>query len=316
MNSLDKLIYRDDIWPFIGERIDEIQFALDDELRKSDKKGTQAWFYRIKDGKSGPKGITIRLFDEVREQMCLPETIRAICKVLPRIGQEFCRDSTPSLAFRDDTQFEKQIEGQNIMNPFVESMNIQYQAKSMLASSLLSQREDVQLKKHVTRLMLALGENDSWLKFAKAKGATSGAAAEKRISDAQSTGEPESIVIPLIAQAPGYLALTFLSELKTMIHSNNVSSVVETIEEHLMCVESAIQDKGDKIAQVNSSIRQWIIKHELCDITSQVDIQARVDALKDYEVTSLDDLKLLDKEDFEKCGFRGVKAKKAYNESK
>ncbi len=117
-------------------------------------------------------------------------------------------------------------------------------------------------------------------------------------------------MIPLIAQAPGYLALTFLSELKSI--SRSVSDAVEAIEKHLACVESATQDKGAKVAQVNGAIRQWIVKNELCDVSSQAEIQARVDALKGYEVTSLDDLKILDTADFEKCGFRGVKAKKAF----
>jgi hypothetical protein len=203
------------------------------------------------------------------------------------------------------------VEGQTAMNPFVASMSIQSQNKTMLASTLLSQRDDVMLKKYVARLMLVLGDNDAWLRFAKAKGATSGAEAEKRISEAQLTGEPETIVVPAIAQAPGYLALTFLSELKTMAGTTHVVDAVETIEQHLACMESAAQNKGNKVAEVNGSIRQWIIQFELCDITSQSEIQARVDALKSYEVTSLDDLKILDTEDFEKCGFRGVKAKKA-----
>lgn len=203
-------------------------------------------------------------------------------------------------------------EGSAMNNPFVESMAIQNQTKSMLASALLSQRADVALRKHVQRLMLALGDNDAWLKFAKAKGATSGAEAEKRISEAQATGEPETIVIPAIAQAPNYLALTFLAELKTMAGTKHVVDAVECIEQYLACVESAAQNKGNKVAEVNGSIRQWIVQFELCDTTSQSEIQARVDALKNYEVTSLEDLKILDTEDFEKCGFRGVKAKKAF----
>lgn len=196
-------------------------------------------------------------------------------------------------------------------NPFVESMEMQSQTKSMLASVLLSQTKDVLLKKHVTRCMLALGENDAWLKFAKAKGATSGAEAEKRISEAQATGEPESIVIPAIARAPNYLATAFLSDLKG-INMKHVTEAVEKIEEHLACVESTAQDRGEKVARVNSSIRQWIIQNNLCDTSSQADIQARVDSLKEFEVTCLEDLKILDKDDFEKCGFRGVKAKKAF----
>lgn len=307
--SLEDIISRNDVWPTIGERLSDIQLELDTQLRRSSKPSSAGWFYVATSAQGGPKGRTKALFSEATQQMCLPEVIRAVSKVLPRIGSYF--DQIQIIEIQNPTQ--GPTSNMNLtQNPFVESMEIQYQTKSMLASTLLSQKEDVPLKKLVARLMLALGENDAWLKFAKAKGATSGAAAEKRISDAQATGEPESIVIPMIAQAPGYLALTFLSELKSMVNARHVSEAVEKIEEHLVCVESSTQERGNKVAQVNSSIRQWIIKNELCDITSQTEIQARVDSLKDFEVTSLEDLKILDVGDFEKCGFRGVKAKKAY----
>lgn len=310
---LEDIISRNDVWPNIGERIPEIQLELDAQLRKSSKSSSAAWFHVVTSAQGGPRGKTKALFSEATQQMCLPEVIRAVSKVLPRTGSYFDQLQIIEIPIqKNQTQISAQGQSFSTMNPFVESMEIQYQTKSMLASTLLSQRDDVPLKKLVARLMLTLGENDAWLKFAKAKGATSGAAAEKRISDAQATGEPESIVIPMIVQAPGYLALTFLSELKSMVNARHVSEVVEKIEEHLVCVESSTQERGNKVAQVNSSIRQWIIKNELCDTTSQAEIQARVDSLKDYEVTSLDDLKILDIEDFQKCGFRGVKAKKAY----
>jgi hypothetical protein len=321
--DLEELILQEHIWSNIGERLSDIQIELDNELHQSNKLRSIRWFYVVTSAKGGPKGQTKALFSEAKQQMCLPELIRAISKVSPMTGQflhqpQFSPITKPSQVpyYIPDAQKQIPVDSQITTNPFVKSMEIQYQTKSMHASTLLSQREDVPLKKHVIRLMLALGENDAWLKFAEAKGATSGADAEKRISDAQATGEPESIVIPLIAQASGYLALTFLSDLKTMINSNHVTHVVDQIEEHLAMVESATQNKGDKVAQVNSSIRQWIIKNELCDITSQSDIQDRVDALKEFEVSSLDDLKILDKEDFEKCGFKGIKAKKAYNASR
>lgn len=197
-------------------------------------------------------------------------------------------------------------------NPFVESMELQYQTKTMLASTLLSQRNDVQLEKLVARLMLALGEQNAWLKFANAKGATCSEKAVKYISEAQATGKPEHIVIPAIAQFPNYLAINFLNDLKTLIDMKHVTSEVENIEKHLTYVENTTQQKGNKVAQINMVIRKWIVDNELCDVTSQDEIQNRVDALKNYEVTSLDELKLLEPTDFEKCGFKGIKAKKAF----
>lgn len=304
--SLEDIISQNHVWPNIGERIAEIRLELDSQLRKSSKPMSDNWIHRVTSAEGGPRGRTYALFSEAKQQMCIPELICAISKVLPKTGSYFQNF---------EIQIENPPQGPNMnstMNPFVESMSIQHQTKSMLASTLLSQKSDVPLKKLVARLLLALGENDAWLKFAKAKGATSGAAAEERISMAQATGEPEAVVIPLIAQAQGYLAITFLSELKSMVNSRHVTEAVEKIEEHLVCVESSIQNKGNQIAEVNSSIRQWIIENELCDTASQLEIQARVDSLKNFEVTSLKDLTILEKEDFEKCGFRGVKAKKAF----
>jgi len=305
------IISRDYVYASIAQRLEEIQLELDYILRKLNGTNTQSWFYNVKSHmKFGPKVATRMLFTEAIEQNCYTELVCAIAKVLPQTGEKLL-----SVKKLDPTKVETEGLIQKNMNsnrnPFVESMEMQSQTKSMLASTLLSQTKDVVLKKHVTRCMLALGENDAWLKFAKVKGATSGSEAEKRISEAQATGEPESIVIPAIARAPNYLATTFLSDLKG-INMKHVTENVEKIEEHLACVESAVQDRGNKVAQVNSSIRQWIIQNNLCDTSSQTEIQARVDSLKDFEVTSLEDLKILDKEDFEKCGFRGVNAKKAF----
>lgn len=302
---LDDLIAQEHTWSSIGQRLSAIQFELDNELRIAKKPKSQEWFWRVTKADGGPKVQVKVLFAEAQQQLCLTELLRAVRNVLPGTGLNLARAQISNSTFAPKGVVEE------MRNPFVDSMHIQAQNKTMLASTLLSQTQDTVLKKHVTRLMLALGENNAWLKFAKSKGATSSAAAEKRISDAQATGEPEAIVVPAIAQAPGYLALAFLADLKA-INVAHVSEAVQRIEEHLVCLENATQTKGDHVAQVNSSIRQWIVENNLCDVSSQAEIQARVDALKDFEVVSLDDLKLMREDQFKECGFKGLKATKAF----
>ncbi len=177
--ELEELISQEVVWNGVGTRLSEIQLELDSELLKANRPRSAAWFYRVTSAKAGPKGQTKVLFSEAKEQMCLPHLMRAISKVSPLIGQ-FLNQSPLAIekgqvsSTVQISTVEKEEEGrrQTTMNPFVESMEVQYQTKTMLASTLLSQCTDVPLKKHVTRLMLALGEDDSWLKFAKAKGAT------------------------------------------------------------------------------------------------------------------------------------------------
>lgn len=222
------------------------------------------------------------------------------------------------LTWRD--KLENLTEGRSFaretMSVFQAAMASRNATKTMTAMDLLAHRADTRLEKLVDQLMYWLGENEMWFKYAMHMGAVTGEAAERRIREARVTGKPESIVVPEIAAVSGYLATTFLDDLKA-IGDDNVVLWVSRIEEHLASRDSVAQSKSDDAARVNTEVRAFIIQNELCDTDNATQVQARLDALKRFKVKCLADLPFLTVDDWRKeCGFEGLYAVKAHAAAK
>lgn len=192
--------------------------------------------------------------------------------------------------------------------PLLQTMEQRNAVQTMTAVHLLQQTQDADLEDLVNQLWSALRRDEAWHKYAHTMGATASDEAKAFIKNARATGRPERAVVMQIAQKPGYTALSMLVDFKKL-GFKSVNGCVEAIESHLACKESAVAAKTDEASKSEDVLRQWIISQRLC--ANETDIDARVEGLKRFGAHTLEDLEIMDKEDFTECGFPGLAAKKA-----
>lgn len=192
--------------------------------------------------------------------------------------------------------------------PLLQTMEQRNAVQNMTAAQLLQQTADADLEDLVNQLWSALRRDEAWHKYAATMGATASDEAKEFIKAARVGGRPERAVVAQISQKPGYTALTMLADLKKL-GLKSLTECVESIENHLACRESAATAKTVEADKNEDVLRQWIVNHRLCASTADVD--TCVEGLKRFGAHTLEDLEIMDKEDFIACKFPGLAAKKA-----
>lgn len=199
--------------------------------------------------------------------------------------------------------------------PLLQTMDQRNAIQKMHAAHLLRQTGDADLEDLVSQLWSALRKDEAWYKYATVMGATASDEAKTFIKEARAGGRPERAVISQISLKTGYTALSFLADLKKLGIAP-LNNCVEAIESYLACKESATLSKTTEASSNEDVLRQWIIGHRLCNTDSQVEIDSYIQGLKKFGAHTLEDLEIMDKNDFVDCGFPGLSAKKAEKASK
>lgn len=218
-----------------------------------------------------------------------------------------------SYYFKSENLSEGQKKMSNItiekMGPLVAAAYLRNPSKNMTARELLLQTTDFALARLVTRLFLALAENECWYRFLANKGATGTEKADYRIQEARETGEPERfLILEFCNPQPNYMVTEFLEDLRAI---DGVADAAQAIMLHLATKESAAQAAAEMAIRLNAEIRSFIVDNELAYDLSFNAVEAKLAQLKRYGVKSLADLKKMDEIKFSKCGFEGLYATKA-----
>lgn len=299
---LEDIAAMDRIWSNVGPRLAELQIQLDTELRLSNKPSNVGWWHNIV-AVPGPKLQTHALFMECRQQGCLPELWRAITKKLPLTGS-LLGPIPESVSVVQKVSEPIHYQSTSSLASIAESRK---KYEKLLASELLREREDADLEDLVTVLMVELNKNRAWFKFAQKKGVTTTAKGAEIIRQAELEKRPAQRVVRDLANVEGYLASTFLEELKSL-EIPDVTIAVNKIKEHISNQLRSAETKDKEEATVHGEVYDWLVGNKLVPPEKA---QQCLRLFLNNGVTELGDLEYFEAPNFEACGLDMAKSLKA-----
>lgn len=297
---LEDIATHEFVWSSVGSRLSEIQLQLDSNLRASGRSESLNWWHLVVSNGS-PKIRTHNLFMQCREQGCLPQLWDAISKVLPRTGSLLGSIPEVPQSFREE---KKSSETLSSLADIAESRK---KYEKLSASNLLKENDDAELEDLVLVLMVELNKNEAWFKFAQKKGVTTNPKGAEIIRQARLEKRPAQRVISDLANTEGYLAMTFLEELKSL-EIPDVTISVNKIKEYISkkLQEASVKDAEEAI--VHGEVYDWLVGNKLA---TPEQAQKCLSLFLGKGVTELDDIKYLEASNFEACGLNMAKAQKA-----
>lgn len=298
--SLEDIAAQECIWSSVGSRLPEIQLQLDYYLRSSGMPESLGWWHLITYA-SGPKIKTYTLFIQCQQQRCLPQLYKAISAVLPLTGSRL--GPILDVAQRPYQETES-VEPSSSLASIAESRK---KYDKLSASNLLKETDDADLEDLVMVLMVELNKNEAWFKFAQKKGVTTNPKGAEIIRQARLEKRPAQRVVRDLANVEGYLAMTFLEELKSL-EIPDVTISVNKIKEHIAKQLHEASVKDEEEATVHGEVYDWLVGNKL---VSPERAQQCLRLFLDKGVTELDDIKYLEASNFEACGLDMAKAQKA-----
>ena len=203
--------------------------------------------------------------------------------------------------------------GLSVVNssPLAATIAQQTGLRTLTVTDFLNQES---LRHFRTAICLAMNDSIGWERLLKVKGLLGGEGMEQFVSKLKTDwenhrkGDPTlTILTDLVSNDREFasLDLTSFAKLLNSLNLLHVQNEVVKMTSWLDQKASNLKEKSETSYNVQSDLRSWLLKNEICDA---IEVDNLIPKLRAAGVKSVESIKDFDKDDLKECGFNTVQA--------